>query len=286
MVETAANALYCTLSRIANRANHPQPPESETSPCPTIDQYLESHAARFEEELCEFLRIPSVSADPSRRGDMHRAAEWVADQFRRLRFRGRGDPHGRPSAGLRRVAAGARRPDGPGLRPLRRAAARSAGQMDHAPLRADPPRRQPLRPRRHRRQGPDAHAHLKSAEAWITVEGRLPLNLKFLIEGEEEVGSDGLEQFLAEHADRLACDCVVISDGGQFAPGMPAITYGLRGIAYYELRVTGPEPRSALRLVRRLGHQSGQRPGADPGRPDRRPRPRARSPASTTTSCR
>ena len=49
-----------------------------------------------------------------------------------------------------------------------------------------------------------------------------------------------MEKFLAEHADRLACDCVVISDGGQFAPGMPAITYGLRGIAYYELRVTGP----------------------------------------------
>ena len=128
--------------------------------------------------------------------------------------------------------------------------------------------------------------HLKSAEAWITVEGRLPLNLKFLIEGEEEVGSDGLEQFLAEHADRLACDCVVISDGGQFAPGMPAITYGLRGIAYYELRVHRPEPRSALRLVRRLGHQSGQRPGEDAGRADRRPGPRARSPASTTTSCR
>ena len=82
--------------------------------------------------------------------------------------------------------------------------------------------------------------HLKSAEAWITVEGRLPVNLKFIIEGEEEVGSESLEQFLAEHADRLACDCVVISDGSQFAPGVPAITYGLRGIAYYELRVTGP----------------------------------------------
>jgi acetylornithine deacetylase/succinyl-diaminopimelate desuccinylase-like protein len=82
--------------------------------------------------------------------------------------------------------------------------------------------------------------HLKSAEAWITVEGRLPINLKFLIEGEEEVGSHGLEQYLAEHADRLACDCIVISDGGQFAPGVPAITYGLRGIAYYELHVTGP----------------------------------------------
>ncbi len=82
--------------------------------------------------------------------------------------------------------------------------------------------------------------HIKSAEAWITVEGRLPMNLKFLVEGEEEVGSHGLDQFLLEHPDRLACDCVVVSDGGQFAPGVPAITYGLRGIVCFELCVTGP----------------------------------------------
>jgi len=83
--------------------------------------------------------------------------------------------------------------------------------------------------------------HVKSVEAWMHCEGRLPLNLKFLIEGEEEVGSEALEKYIVAHADRLACDCVVISDGGQFAPGRPAITYGLRGIAYYELRVKGPD---------------------------------------------
>ena len=82
--------------------------------------------------------------------------------------------------------------------------------------------------------------HIKGVEAWITVENRLPMNLKFLIEGEEEIGSHCLEQFLATHADRLACDCVVVSDGNQFAPDMPAITYGLRGIAYFELHVQGP----------------------------------------------
>jgi succinyl-diaminopimelate desuccinylase len=64
--------------------------------------------------------------------------------------------------------------------------------------------------------------------------------VKFLIEGEEEVGSAHLESFVAENRQRLACDCVVISDCGQFAPGVPAITYGLRGIAYYELKLTGP----------------------------------------------
>jgi acetylornithine deacetylase/succinyl-diaminopimelate desuccinylase-like protein len=82
--------------------------------------------------------------------------------------------------------------------------------------------------------------HIKSAEAWIKTAGKLPINLKFLIEGEEEVGSHALEIFLAKHSDRLACDCAVISDGNQFAPDVPAICYGLRGITCYELRLTGP----------------------------------------------
>jgi succinyl-diaminopimelate desuccinylase len=68
----------------------------------------------------------------------------------------------------------------------------------------------------------------------------LPLQVKFLIEGEEEVGSENLEQMLPELSQQLACDCVVISDSSQYADGQPAITYGLRGIATYELRVDGP----------------------------------------------
>ena len=82
--------------------------------------------------------------------------------------------------------------------------------------------------------------HIESAQAWLEVHGRLPVQLKFLIEGEEEVGSQGVEAYLAASASRLACDCVVISDGGKFSRDIPAITYGLRGIAYYEIRVTGP----------------------------------------------
>ncbi len=66
------------------------------------------------------------------------------------------------------------------------------------------------------------------------------MQLKFLIEGEEEVGSEGVEEFIAQEAARLACDVVVISDSSQFGPGQPAITYGLKGIAYFELRLTGP----------------------------------------------
>ena len=83
--------------------------------------------------------------------------------------------------------------------------------------------------------------HIKSAEAWMATAGKLPVQLKYLIEGEEEVGSANLEPFIAEHKQLLACDCVVISDTCQFGQGIPAITYGLRGISYYELRLRGPK---------------------------------------------
>jgi succinyl-diaminopimelate desuccinylase len=74
----------------------------------------------------------------------------------------------------------------------------------------------------------------------METEGRLPVQLKFLIEGEEEVGSESLYKLLETDGDRLACDIVVVSDTSQFGPGQPAITYGLKGIAYFELRLRGP----------------------------------------------
>ncbi|MEN6449734.1 MAG: dipeptidase [Thermoguttaceae bacterium] len=204
-----------------------------------IDQYLDSHAARFEEELCEFLRIPSVSADPSHRQDMHRSADWVADQFRRLHF----TTEIIPTAGHPMVYAQSPKVEGAPT-------ALVYGHYDVQP--PDPLDKWTTPPFEPARRDGNLYArgatddkgqlltHVKGAEAWVTVEGRLPLNLKFLIEGEEEVGSESLEKYLHEHADKLACDCVVISDGGQFAPRIPAINYGLRGISYFELRVTGP----------------------------------------------
>ena len=75
---------------------------------------------------------------------------------------------------------------------------------------------------------------------WLASGQSLPLQIKFLVEGEEEVGSENLERMLPDLRERLNCDCVVISDSGQYSDGQPAITYGLRGIATYEIRVDGP----------------------------------------------
>ena len=82
--------------------------------------------------------------------------------------------------------------------------------------------------------------HVQSVCDWLDSGQPLPLQVKFLIEGEEEVGSLNLERMLPELREKLACDCVVISDSGQYSDGQPAITYGLRGIATYELTVDGP----------------------------------------------
>lgn len=85
--------------------------------------------------------------------------------------------------------------------------------------------------------------HINSVAAWAAAGQPLPLQIKFLIEGEEEVGSEQLSGYLSDpkSSEKLACDVIVISDSSQYARGKPAITYGLRGIAYFELRLTGPK---------------------------------------------
>ncbi|MBS1271036.1 MAG: Succinyl-diaminopimelate desuccinylase [Candidatus Marinimicrobia bacterium] len=85
------------------------------------------------------------------------------------------------------------------------------------------------------------YIHLAALKAWFESEGELPLNVKVIFEGEEEIGSKHLDDFLKENKDMLAADCVVVSDTGMFAKGVPSITYGLRGLAYFQLDVEGPD---------------------------------------------
>ena len=205
-----------------------------------IDQYLEENALDFEDELCEFLRIPSISADPKCKADVIGAAQWIAGQLKRLNF----SSEVIPTDGHPLVLA--KSPEVPGAITVL-----VYGHYDVQPV--DPLDKwttPPFEP--DRRNGSvfargatddkgQIFSHVKGAEAWMKTAGKLPLNLKFMIEGEEEVGSHALGKFLEKHSDRLACDCAVISDGNQFAPGIPAICYGLRGIMCYELRLTGPD---------------------------------------------
>ena len=205
----------------------------------SIDEYLTAQAARFEEELCEFLRIPSVSADPSHRPDMLRAAQWVQGQFDRLGW----VTEILPTAGHPLVYAES--PPVSGVPTVLVYGHYDVQPPDPLELWTTPPFEPTRRDGNLVARGAtddkgQVLTHIKSAQAWMEVEGRLPVRLKFIVEGEEEVGSRSLDAFLAKQADRLACDCVVISDGAKFSRDIPAINYALRGIAYYELRVTGP----------------------------------------------
>jgi acetylornithine deacetylase/succinyl-diaminopimelate desuccinylase-like protein len=205
-----------------------------------VERYLQEQAGTFEDDLCQLLRIPSVSADSAFAPDVRRAAQWVAGQFRNLNLKTEiCETPGHP-------IVYAESPPVPGAPVVL-----VYGHYDVQP--PDPLDEWHTPPFEPTRRGGNLYArgatddkgqmltHVKSAQAWIKTTGQLPVQLKYLIEGEEEIGSSHLDHFIEAEARRLACDVVVISDTAQFAPGQPAITYGLKGIAYYELRLTGPK---------------------------------------------
>jgi succinyl-diaminopimelate desuccinylase len=206
---------------------------------PELDKYLSANADKFEDELCDFLRIGSISANPANKADVEKAAGWVAGQFNRMGFA----TETIPTSGHPLVYAES--PAVPGAPTVLVYGHYDVQPVDPLDLWTSPP----FEPARrngniYARGATDdkgqVFTHIASARAWLDVHGKLPVRLKYLIEGEEEVGSAGLEEYLPRATDRLSCDCVVISDGSKFSKDIPAITYGLRGIAYYELRVQGP----------------------------------------------
>ncbi|HEY2828360.1 MAG TPA: dipeptidase [Pirellulales bacterium] len=207
---------------------------------PNLDEYLAANANRFEEELCELLRIPSVSAERKHKEDVRRAGQWVLKQFQSLGLAAEMiETTGHPLV----YAESPPVADAPTVLVY--------GHYDVQP--PDPLKEWISPPFEPTRRNGNLYArgatddkgqmltHVKSAEAWLKTAGKLPVQLKFLIEGEEEVGSDNLYQFIDKAKDKLRCDVAVISDCSQFGPGRPAITYGLRGLAYFELRLTGPK---------------------------------------------
>jgi acetylornithine deacetylase/succinyl-diaminopimelate desuccinylase-like protein len=206
-----------------------------------LDRYLEGHGERHLGELEEFLRIPSVSAKREHREDTTRAAEWLAE---RMREAGLERAEVIPTAG-HPVVIGEWRglPGAPTLLVYGHYDVQPAEPLDEwisAPF--EPTRRDgKLFARGSVDDKGQLYLHLKAVEAHLAVRGRLPVNVVFAIEGEEEIGSIHLADFLERNRERLRCDAVLISDTTMFAPGLPSITTGLRGLAYLEVRVQGPK---------------------------------------------
>src|SRR3954468_3031503 len=203
-----------------------------------VDAYLDAHRGNFEEQLKALLRIPSVSAQPDHDVDTRRAAEFVRDDLREIGLAAELiTTPGHPIVYAERLDA----PGKPTLLVYGHYHVQPAEPLEPW---LSPPFEPTVRDGNLYARGAtddkgQMFTHLKAAEAWLKGAGGLPLNVKFLIEGEEEVGGANLERFLAATREKLACNYAVISDTSQFAPGMPAITYGLKGLAYFELLVQG-----------------------------------------------
>jgi len=201
--------------------------------------YINEHQESHLEELKEFLRIPSVSTKSENKNDVERAAQWVAGRLR--------------AAGLENVEI-TRTPMHPivygeSLKASGKPTVLIYGHYDVQPaepldLWTSPPFEPEVRKGNLYGRGTaddkgQTHIHLKALESLMRVYGKLPLNVKVMIEGEEEVGSPSLGSYLVKDRKKLAADALVLSDTSMLAPGVPSITYGLRGLSYYQIEIKG-----------------------------------------------
>jgi acetylornithine deacetylase/succinyl-diaminopimelate desuccinylase-like protein len=204
-----------------------------------VVDFINVNRDRYVDELKQYLAIPSISALPQHAADVRKAAEWTGDALR--------------SAGLENV----RLIDTPGNPVVYGDWMNAPGKptilfyghydvqpVDPVDLWTSPPFEATVRDGEIYARGAaddkgQVFMHIKAVEAHIKKAGSLPLNIKFFIEGEEEVGSVNLDEFVRTHKQDLAADVVVISDSGMFARGIPSICYGLRGLAYYQIDLRG-----------------------------------------------
>ncbi len=209
------------------------------SPQPTA---LSADNQRYLDELSDFLRIPSISTLSEHKGDVQRAAQWVAGDLKRsgienVRLIETHGPQGHPLVYGDWLHA----PGQPTLLIYGHYDVQPPDPLDEwQSLPFEPTvRNGNVYARGAADDKGQLFIHLKSVEKLMKPEGSLPINVRFLIEGEEEVGGEGIEEYVKAHPNDIACDAVLISDNHMFADGMPAIDVGLRGMVYTEITVTG-----------------------------------------------
>src|SRR5918999_3979426 len=204
-----------------------------------LDAFFTANSRRIRDELFDFLRIPSVSARSEHAADTARAADWVADSLRAVGLQAAVHP----TAGHPIVVGewrGAR--DAPTVLIYGHYDVQPAEPLE---LWHSPPFEPTVRDGKVFARGSvddkgQLFLHVKALEAHLAVRGSLPVNVVFLAEGEEEIGSPNLTSFVEEHSTLLDADAVVISDSSMFAPGLPSILSSLRGLAYFQLDIQGP----------------------------------------------
>ncbi len=202
--------------------------------------YIESNKQRYLSELKDFLAIPSVSSQSNHNGDIQQCAQWIAEHMNTI---GMQNIKIMPTPGHPVVYSewlGA-----PGAPTVLFYGHYDVQPVDPLNLWTSPPFEMSIREGNIYARGSaddkgQVFIHFKGIEALMKQNGTLPVNIKMLIEGEEEVGSANLDNFVKEHKELLKADLVLISDSSMFAKGVPSICYALRGLAYLEIEVIGP----------------------------------------------
>lgn len=204
------------------------------------DAFVQQHRDRLLNELKEFIRIPSISTLPEHAGDVRRAAEFVAESLRR--------------AGMENVEIipTERHPlvyadwmHAPGKPTVLCYGHYDVQPADPLELWVSPPFEPTERDGNLYARGAvddkgQMYMHVKAIEALRAANGTLPVNVKFLIEGEEEVGGASISKYVAERPEKLRADVALVSDTAMYAEGMPTLCIGLRGLVYMEIEASGP----------------------------------------------
>jgi len=204
-------------------------------------EYAKQNRERFLAEYKELVAIPSISTLSEHKPDMQRAADWCAKQLRGMNFV---NVEILPTARHSVVY-------GEWLNAPGKPTVLVYGHYDVQPVDPlnewkSPPFEPTIRGDNLYARGAsdmksNDHAFLKALESWLKTDGKLPINIKVIIEGEEEIGSPNLGPFIDKHKEKLKCDFVLNCDSGILRPDLPSITVGLRGLAYFELWVHGPD---------------------------------------------
>jgi acetylornithine deacetylase/succinyl-diaminopimelate desuccinylase-like protein len=202
--------------------------------------FLSNNRDRFLEELNAFLRIPSISTDPERRPDIDRAAEFVASSLRDA-----GLEHAEVIATEKHPLVYADWLHAPGKPTLLCYGHYDVQPPDPLEAWISPPFEPALRDGNLYARGAaddkgQMYMHIKAVEALRAVHGTLPVNLKFLVEGEEEIGGASITRYVAANPGKLRADAALVSDTALYADGMPTLCVGLRGLIYLEVEAIGP----------------------------------------------
>src|SRR5688500_14419224 len=204
-----------------------------------VVDFINVNRDRYVEELKQYLAIPSISALPQHAGDVRRAAEWTADALRSAGLQNAAliDTPGHPVVYADWLNA-------PGAPTILFYGHYDVQPVDPVNLWTTPPFEATVRDGEIYARGAaddkgQVFMHIKAIEAYMKKTGALPVNIKFFIEGEEEVGSVNLDDFIRANKDLLAADVVVISDSPMFDRGIPSICYGLRGLTYFQIDLRG-----------------------------------------------